>query len=186
MPDLQHFCWLQQSCYGAVLSQLALDMQVLARLLKAETALRFHSRNQQLGLAASSQVLWHDGAEQPRSFGTLINAATSPVQSGTAAVMRPDAHSARLPGASWHGLHGMPPAAASEDNAGQYRDKHEHDSHQLSAKATDPAVATVGQSMFPRVHITGRTCGSARPYEHSFTAAAFLTDNTSAHGCICV
>ncbi|KAL3137343.1 hypothetical protein ABBQ32_006875 [Trebouxia sp. C0010 RCD-2024] len=56
-------------------------------------------------------------------------------------------HPAQLPRTTWHGLHSVPSAAGPDEHPGQCcekHDQHEHHSHQPSANATHPAVATAG------------------------------------------
>lgn len=151
-PGLYRFCLatvkLLWPSHAWVILHLCI-MQALARLLQTGTAVIPHSNRQQLGLVActSAQVLWHDNAEQQRCFSASISTATSSSQRGTAATMHRSAHPAQLPRSTWHGLHGVPSAAAPDEHPGQCREKHdqhEHHSHQPSAEATHPAVATAG------------------------------------------
>lgn len=122
-------------------------IQVLARLVQTGTAASVCGlKSQELGLAAhtSAPGLWRDTAQQQRCFGGLISAATAPSQRDTAAV----GSSAQLSRASWHGLHGLPPAAASNEDPGhrcEEHDHHDHHSHQPSAEAKHPVAATAGQ-----------------------------------------
>ena len=122
-------------------------MQVLARLTQTVTTLSSSSRKQ-LPVCAT-QVLWHNSAEQQRYFGVLTSSTPPPDSRETGATV-PVACPAKLPKASWHGLHTLPLAAASSDDPGHCCDNHDHDHHQhhprQPSSQTKPASSAAGQS----------------------------------------
>ena len=117
-------------------------MQALARLTQTVTALRSCDRTQMVQIlpVCTIPACWHDSTQQQRSFET----SASPPYSREAVVTVPSACRAQLqlPTAIWHGLHTLPPAAASHDDPGQCCDKHDHHHHHHPSSQAKPATAT--------------------------------------------